>query len=165
VPSAAQTGAPTPTAAITQSDVSGSWVVRCYRTDNADCDISQVLSMRGKNVRVLSAAIAFVPKTNQYVGRFVVPLGVAFAPGLTIEMGTFRATHLRYRRCERDGCYVEGILPDALVAAMQTPGLRRGLLDIVSIDGRNLQIPVVLDGFSDGLAMLKQWAAQKAGKK
>jgi invasion protein IalB len=153
--------APAQTPAITDTHVTGSWVVRCYRVGNEACDLTQASFMRGKNIRVASIAIGFLPASNQYVGRFIVPLGVSFAEGLTIEIGSFQAAHIRYRRCERDGCYVESMLPQALLTAMQTPGLARGVMDIISVDGRKFQVPIALDGFTDGLALLKDWTVQK----
>ncbi len=149
--------------AVTDTHVSGSWSVRCYRVGNTACDLTQASFMRGKNIRVASIAIGYIPKSNQYIGRFVVPLGVSFAQGLTLEFGTYRAPNLKYRRCERDGCYVEGVLPQALIDAMQTEGLEKGAMDIVSVEGRKLQIPVALNGFSDGLSQLKEWTVEKTG--
>ncbi len=149
---------------ITDTQSKGSWLVRCYRVGNLVCDLTQSAFMRGGNVRVASIAVGYIPTSNQFIGRFAVPLGVSFAQGLTIEIGAFRAPNLKYRRCERDGCYVEGVLPQALLDAMQTQGLDKGAMDIVSVDGRKFQVPISLNGFSDGLALLKEWAIQKAPK-
>lgn len=165
VPAVAQdapSAAPAANPAITDTHTSGSWSVRCYHAGTVVCDLTQASYTRSKNLRVASIAIGYIVKSNQFIGRFIVPLGVSFDQGLTIEIGSYRAQNLKYRRCEREGCYVEGILPQPLLDAMQTPGLEKGAMDIVSIDGRKVQIPIVLDGFSDGLSQLKEWSIQKA---
>lgn len=154
--------APAANPPITDSHTSGSWSVRCYHAGTVVCDLTQASFTRNKNLRVASIAIGYIVKSNQFIGRFIVPLGVSFDQGLTIEIGSYRARNLKYRRCEREGCYVEGILPQPLLDAMQTPGLDKGTMNIVSIDGRKIQIPIVLDGFADGLSQLKEWSIQKA---
>jgi len=147
---------------VTDTHVSGSWSVHCYNGGAFTCDLSQASFLRARNLRIASIAIAYVPQSNAYIGRFVVPLGVSFDAGLALEIGTYHAANLKYRRCERDGCYVEGVLPPALVNALQTPDLAKGAMDVVLVDGRKFQIPIGLDGFTDGLALLKQWTVEKA---
>ena len=147
--------------AITDTHVSGSWSVRCYKGATAACDMVQASFTRDKKMRVASIIIGFIPSSNQIIGRFIVPLGVSFAPGLTLEIGSYRAGNLKYRRCERDGCYVEGILPQPLLEAMQSSGDGKAVMDVVSVDGRKFQLPIVLGGFSDGLAQLKEWTVDK----
>lgn len=148
---------------VTDSRTTGSWVVRCYRVGGEACDLAQATFTRDRNLRIASIIIGYIPKSNQIIGRFIVPLGVAFAPGLSIEIGSFRAASLKFRRCERDGCYIEGVLPQAMLDAMQAQGTGKGAMGFVLIDGRKVQIPIVLDGFSDGLALLKQWTVEKTG--
>jgi invasion protein IalB len=113
-----------------------------------------------RNAKVSSISIGYIPKSNTYVGRFGVPLGVSFAKGLTLEMGTVHLANLQFNRCENDGCYVFAYLSPSLIEAMQSPGSGKGAMDIVSPDGRKFQLPIDLNGFSDGLGQLKQWTTQ-----
>jgi invasion protein IalB len=147
---------------ITQTRTIGSWTVRCYRTPGSVCDVSQVAYERQQNLRVLGVSIAFVPDKNLYTGRFVVPLLVSFAKGMTIQIGSFQLPNLKYRRCERDGCYVEGVLPPEMIKAMAQSGGSKGSIEIAAVNGKVVTIPVALDGFADGLSQMKQWDAQKA---
>jgi invasion protein IalB len=156
-PDTAQANSP-----ITQTRTIGSWTVRCYRTPGSVCDVSQVAYERQQNLRVLGVSIAFVPDKNLYSGRFVVPLLVSFAKGMTIDIGSFQLPNLKYRRCERDGCYVEGVLPPQMIAAMAQSGGSKGAIVIAAVNGKIVTIPIVLDGFADGLSQMKQWDAQKS---
>ena len=146
---------------ITQTRTTGSWTVRCYRSPGSVCDVSQVAYERQQNLRVLGVSIAYVPDKNLYTGRFVVPLLVSFAKGMTIEIGSFRIPNLKFRRCERDGCYVEGVLPLPMIAAMAQSGAAKGAIEIAAINGKAVTLPIALDGFADGLSQMKQWDAGK----
>lgn len=147
---AAQEAPPAP-----ETHASGSWVIHCFHVAGGSCDMSQSTVFRGR-MKIASIVIAYLPKNSAFVGQFVVPLGVSFDEGLGLEIGTFRATHLRYRRCERDGCYVEGTLPQALIDAMSAPGADKGAMDVQLADGHKFQIPIDLNGFAGGIDMLKK---------
>jgi invasion protein IalB len=147
--------------AVAQSRTIGSWTVRCYRAPGSTCDVSQVAYERQQNLRVLGVSIAFVPERNLYSGRFIVPLVVSFAKGMTIKIGSFELPNLKYRRCEHDGCYVEGVLPSQMINAMTQSGVSKGAIEIASVNGKTVTIPIVLDGFADSLTQMKQWDAQK----
>lgn len=156
---------------VTDTQTTGSWSVRCYRGGPFVCDMTQAAIERANNVRVASISLAYIPKSNSYFGRFVLPLAVSFRQGLGLEIGSFRATKLSYRVCERDGCYVVGMLPPQMISAMQSAGSARGAMTGAFIDGKHFEIPIALDGFSDGLNLLKKWtvaksaAADESGKK
>jgi invasion protein IalB len=159
VPANAQNAPP----AVTDSHTTGDWTVRCVRTQSTFCELGQVMVERTHNTKVASISISYIPKSDAYLGRFSVPLGVAFDQGLGLEFGAFHQAGLKYRLCERDGCYVTGLLPPQLVDAMKAMGSDKGAMDIEMIDGRKLQIPIVLNGFGDGLDLLKKWTVEKAG--
>jgi invasion protein IalB len=146
---------------ISQSRTIGSWTVRCYRTQGSVCDLSQIAFERQQNLRVLGVSIAFLPDKNLYTGRFVVPLLVSFAKGMTIEIGAFQLPNLKFRRCERDGCYVEGVLPPQMISAMSQSAPAKGTIKVAAVNGKIVTIPIALDGFADGLAQMKQWDSQK----
>lgn len=148
---------------VTDTKTSGSWTVRCYHGGNFPCDMTQITVDQSRRVPVASVLIAYAPKTNTYFGRFGVPLGVSFESGLGIEIGSFKASNLKFRICEREGCFVSGSLPQNLIDAMQAPGAPQGAMSGVMVDGQKFQIPIVLDGFSDGLDLLKKWTTAKAG--
>lgn len=151
-----------PGSLVTDTQTTGSWSVRCYRGGPFVCDMTQAAVERQNNLRVASISLAYIPKSNSYFGRFVLPLAVSFRQGLGIEVGTFRASKLSYRVCERDGCYVVGMLPPQMIQAMQVAGSTRGTMTGAFIDGKWFKIPIALDGFSDGLNLLKKWTVEKS---
>lgn len=147
---------------VTDSQTTGSWSVRCYRGGPFVCDMTQAAIERQNKLRVASISLAYIPKSNSYFGRFVLPLAVSFRQGLTIAVGSFQASKLSYRVCERDGCYVVGVLPPQMIEAMQAAGSTRGTMTGAFVDGKWFKIPIALEGFSDGLNLLKKWTVEKS---
>ncbi|MGD0141791.1 MAG: invasion associated locus B family protein [Rhizomicrobium sp.] len=147
---------------IEKTQTFGSWSVQCYRSPGSVCDISQVAFARQQDLRMLGISIAYVPDRKLYTARIVVPLLVSFAKGMTIEIGSYRLADLKYRRCERDGCYVEGVLPQEMIDAMAKSNIPKGAIEIASVNGQKITLPIVLDGFSGSLSQMKQWDEEKA---
>ncbi len=147
---------------VTDSHISGDWIVRCFHAQTNVCEMMQVMIDRINKVKVASISISYIPKSDSYLGRFSAPLGVAFDAGLGLEFGAFRANDLKYRLCAKDGCYVIGMCPPQMIDAMKGMGANKGAMDIQMIDGRKLQIPITLNGFADGVELLKKWSIEKA---
>jgi invasion protein IalB len=145
---------------ITDTQTKGSWSVRCYRGAPIVCDMTQVDIDRAHNVLVGSVVLAYNPKSSSYFGRFLVPLGVSFDQGMALDVGSYHA-NLRIRVCERVGCWVINVLPQDLIDAMEAPGASKGSMTITYVDGRKLEIPILLDGFSDSLEILKKLTSEK----
>jgi invasion protein IalB len=156
-PAQAQAASP-----VTESHTFGSWSVRCYRIPGSACDISQAIFVKPRNIRGLGVSIFYVPARNVFGGQFVVPLGVALAKGMTITVGGYSLPDLKYHRCEREGCFVEGILPQALIDAMTQGGNTNAAVRVASLDGRTYTFPMQLNGFADGIVLVKQLDVQKS---
>jgi invasion protein IalB len=148
-------------APVTETHQYGSWVMRCYRVQSNVCDVSQSVLMPGRKVRELGISIVYVPSHNEFVGQFIVPLGVSFAKGMAITAGDYTRSNLKYRRCEREGCFVEGGLPEALINAMSQQSDAGGSVQVEAVDGKKYTFPFKLDGFQEGIAMVKQLDTQR----
>jgi invasion protein IalB len=163
VPAFAQTPPAAPV--VTESHQDGSWTVRCFNVATYPCDIVQASFLRSRNLKIASIDITYITQSGGYFARFVVPAGVSFDEGLTLQFGEFVSPHLKFRRCERDGCYVEGLLPPAMIAAMQAPDMS-GKMHMMFMNGKKLDIPIALDGFPQGISQLRQLtAARMAARK
>ena len=148
-------------AIVTESQTTGSWSVRCYRSGPFACDMTQVDIDRTRNALVASVSISYNPKTDAYLGRFLMPLGVSFDQGLSLGVGQFQAAGIKYRVCGRDGCLAINILPPQLIEAMQASGTSKGAMRAVLINGQKIEIPILLDGFSESLDQLKKLTTEK----
>jgi invasion protein IalB len=146
---------------VTDSQTIGSWSVRCYRAGPIACDLTQIDVDRTRNALVASVAVSYDQKSDSYLGRFLLPLGVSFDQGMGVEIGTFSAQNIKFRVCGRDGCLVVSPLPPQLIQAMQASDASKGVMRAAYVDGRKFEIPILLNGFAEGLDVLKKKTAEK----
>lgn len=157
-PALAQNGPPKPD--ITKQF--GDWLVRCYPVASpSPCDMYEVLAQKDTGNRVMSMSFAYAPKQDRYVVQIAVPLGVALKNGLIIKAGDYASPVMQFRRCDRGGCYVEGVTDKALLSALaQRSGEAKAT--IASDDGRTLDVNFSLKGFSDAHGEMASLAKQRA---
>ena len=113
--------APAPTAPLQPNETKtfGDWTVRCYPIASpSPCDMYELLANKQNNQRVMSLSIAYLPSGDKHVIQVAVPLGVLIPKGLVIESDTFTSPMLRYRRCDRGGCYVEMLFDNGAVSSL-----------------------------------------------
>ena len=126
----------------------GDWTVRCFPVASASpCDMYEELDDKNTRQRVLSVSIAYVPSTDRNVVQIAVPLGVSLASGAIMKTDSYTSPKMPFRRCDRDGCYVELALPEDMINAMAKSG-PKGSLNIVADNGKSFALRFSLDGFS-----------------
>ena len=52
------------------------------------------------------------------IAAFFANLGIAIAKGTTLNAGENSLSNMKYTRCERDGCYVEVVIPTETLTVM-----------------------------------------------
>ena len=140
----------------------GDWLVRCYPvTSPSPCDMFELLAQKKSGNRVMSVSFAYAPKANRYVVQIAVPLGVELSKGLTIKAADYASPALRFRRCDRGGCYIEGVTDPAMLDALGQNG-GQAKASIVSTEGKTLDINFSLNGFAEARADMTDLAKQKA---
>jgi invasion protein IalB len=140
----------------------GDWLVRCYPVASpSPCDMFELLAQKKSGNRVMSVSFAFAPKANRYVVQIAVPLGVELGKGLTLKAGDYASPVLNFRRCDRGGCYIEGVTDASILDALGQNG-GQGKASIVSTEGKTLDINFSLNGFSEARAEMTDLARQKA---
>lgn len=139
------------------------WTVRCFQVKSiAPCDMLQVATNKDNKQRVLLVSIAYVPSKDGYAMQMIVPLGVALAKGMSIDLPSKPLTGIGFNRCERDGCYVEIALPNDAVQAMST-GPKATTISLTPYGKTDpVKLPLSLNGFGDALTKLKAYAKEKA---
>ncbi|HTO40867.1 MAG TPA: invasion associated locus B family protein [Rhizomicrobium sp.] len=157
-PAFAQTAPPKPD--ITKQF--GDWLVRCYPVSSpSPCDMYELLAQKDTGNRVMSMSFAYAPKQDRYVVQIAVPLGVALKTGLTIKAADYVSPVMQFRRCDRGGCYVEGVTDSALLSALaQQSGDAKAT--IASDDGRSLDVNFSLKGFGEARSAMAELAKQRA---
>ncbi len=140
----------------------GDWLVRCYPVASpSPCDMFELLAQKKTGNRVMSMSFAYAPKQNRYVVQIAVPLGVALKNGLTIKSASYTSPALRFRRCDRGGCYVEGVTDSAMIDAL-SQGTGQAKATIASNEGRTLDVAFSLTGFGEARSAMAELAKQRA---
>jgi len=98
--------------------------------------------------RVLSISLAFVPSIDRHAIQIMVPLEIAIQKGVTIKTDAFTSPLLKYRRCDRNGCYVETPVDNNFIEAIARSGGEKGKVNIVADTGKTYALDFYLKGFS-----------------
>jgi invasion protein IalB len=140
----------------------GDWLVRCYPVASpSPCDMFELLAQKDSGNRVMSVSFAFAPKANRFVAQIAVPLGIELSKGLVIKAGDYASPALSFRRCDRGGCYIEGVIDPAMLDALAQNG-EKAQATIVSAEGKSLDIAFSLKGFGEARGSMTDLARQKA---
>ena len=141
----------------------GDWVVRCVQTtikSPAPCEVMQTTVNKDSKQRISSFSIAYVPSRDAYAMQVVVPTGVALTKGL--QLGT-NPNAVKFNRCERDGCYVEIVIPPDAVTQLSAQG-KSTTIKVTGWgpEGKEIPLPVSLTGFPEAIDRMKGLAKDRA---
>lgn len=126
----------------------GSWSVRCFPVESpSPCDMYEELQDKNTRQRVLSLSLAYVPKMDRHAIQITVPLGVALQNGVIIQTDNFTSQPLRFRQCDRSGCFVQMMLDNASVTALTKSG-PQAKVKVVADGGKPIDLSFSLDGFA-----------------
>jgi invasion protein IalB len=126
----------------------GDWTVRCFPIQSpSPCDIFQEQDYQKTGQRVLSISIAYVPSMDKHAIQISVPLDISIPKGVTLQTDTYTSPVLKYRRCDRNGCYIEMAVDNGLVEGLAKSGAQ-GKVNIAADNGKNYTLNFSLKGFS-----------------
>jgi invasion protein IalB len=149
-PALAQQAAPAADAAPGRPDIHAvdDWFVRCFPVQSpSPCDIFQEEDSQETRQRVMSLSVAYVPGLDRHALQITVPLGMSLPKGLKIQTDSYTSPVFKYRRCDRNGCYVEMAIDNALVEALSRSG-PAGKVIVVADNGKTYPIAFSLKGFA-----------------
>ena len=125
----------------------GDWMVRCFPVANPNpCDVFQERVIRQQ--RVLTFSLAFVPSMNRHILQVTVPLDIAIEKGVTIQADGYTSPVLKYRMCNREGCFVQMAPDEAMIEALAKATSPEAKVTIVADNGKSFALPLSLKGFS-----------------
>ena len=123
------------------------WTVRCFPIQSpSPCDMFQEQDSQQARQRVLSISIAYVPSLDRHALQISVPLDISIPKGVTIQTDSYTSPVLKYRRCDRNGCYVELAVDNAMVEGLAKS--TTGKVNIVADNGKGFGINFSLKGFA-----------------
>jgi invasion protein IalB len=125
----------------------GDWQVRCFPVANGNpCDVFQERVDEQSRQRILTFSLAFVPSMNRHILQITVPLDIAIQKGVTIKADGYTSPVMKYRMCNREGCFVQGAPDNAVIEALARA--TNASLNVVADGGKAFALPVSLKGFS-----------------
>ncbi len=140
----------------------GDWSVRCFQIQSpSPCDMYEQLDDKKGGQRILAISLAYIPKMDRHAVQVAVPLGVAIPKGLVIQTDTFTSASLHYRRCDRNGCYVEIVLDNPSVESLAKSG-PDAKVKIVADGGKPFDLRFSLNGFAAAHDAMVQLARERA---
>jgi invasion protein IalB len=140
----------------------GDWAVRCFPINSpSPCDMYQELADKDTRQRVLAISVAYVPSLDRNGIIISVPLEVSIPKGLVIQTDNFTSPALKYRRCDRNGCYVEMPMDAASIASLSKSGPNANI-KISADGGKEFSLKFSLNGFASGYDQMVQLAKEKA---
>ena len=126
----------------------GDWTVRCFPIQSpSPCDIFQEQDYQKTGQRVLSISIAYVPSMDKHAIQISVPLDISIQKGVTLQTDSYTSPVLKYRRCDRNGCYIEMAVDNALVEGLAKSG-PDGKVNIAADNGKSYTLKFSLKGFA-----------------
>src|SRR3954471_67992 len=126
----------------------GDWTVRCFPIQSpSPCDIFQEQDYQKTGQRVLSISIAYVPSLDKHAIQLSVPWDISIPKGVVMQTDAYTPPVLKYRRCDRSGCYIEMAVDNALVEGLAKSGAE-GKVNIAADNGKNYTLKFSLKGFS-----------------
>ena len=127
----------------------GDWMVRCFPVANANpCDMFQERIAQQSQQRVLTFSMAYVPSMDRYILQMTVPLDVAIQKGLTLKVDGYTSPVMKFRMCNREGCFVQMAPDKAVVEALTRATGPNATLSIVADGGKPVALPLSLKGFT-----------------
>ena len=127
----------------------GDWMVRCFPVSNPNpCDIFQERVAGQSQQRVLTFSLAFVPSMNRHILQITLPLDIAIQKGVTIKADNYTSPVLKYRMCNREGCFVQMAPDNAMVEALAKASTPDAKINIVADSGKSFALPLSLKGFA-----------------
>lgn len=127
----------------------GDWFVRCFPIESpSPCDMFQELDNQETKQRVLSISMAYVPSIDRHALQIRVPLEISIPKGVVLKAGSFSSPVLKYRRCDREGCYVETPVDNSLVESLSRASGEGGKIAITADTGKSFELNFFLKGFT-----------------
>ncbi|MEX0430978.1 invasion associated locus B family protein [Spiribacter insolitus] len=135
------------------------WIVRCQPAPEEAfgasefCEMYQQVSEQESEQTVLEVVIGYPQDAGQPVALFNLPLGMRLPPGVQMQVDDNEPIQFPVQLCLGSGCRADIELGETLIGQMRAG--TEAVLTIVDPQGRNVEIPMSLLGFSAALAELQ----------
>jgi len=150
--------------AAAKPEVFDTWRVRCVTTASpSPCAMYQQVTAERTNQLLDAVSIAYVPSVDRYTLQVMVPLGIAIPKGAVIQTDSYTSPALKYRRCDRNGCYVEMAADKSIIQGIASSSPDgKAKINVAVDNGKAYGLPIYLKGFSTAHDQMVSEAKAKA---
>ena len=149
-------------AGMTVNKTIGDWAVRCFDVKSmAPCDIFYALANAETKQPIVTISIAYFPARNQNAINIRVPLGMSIAKGVVLAASAYTSQTISYRRCNQNGCFVEGIVPNEVMNGLKRSG-PAGKMKVTPYGAKEVELPFSLKGFNAAYSEMVELSKGKA---
>lgn len=131
------------------------WVVRCQPAPESEfgagelCEMYQQVSEQESQQTVLETVIGYPEGAEAPIALFNLPLGMRLPPGVELQVDDNEAIQFPVQLCLQSGCRADIQIEEDLLAQMRAGS--EAVLTIADPQGRGVELPLSLMGFSDAL--------------
>lgn len=137
--------------------ISSGWVSRCNATSRdggLSCELEIRIGLQADGRQITRMTVQQGPDLSQPPGVvFQLPHGLFNPAGLRLSVDNEPAIDLPIQTCDAVGCYAGTPLTEALEAELSSG--ERLTVTFQDLSGNDIAVPVVLDGFKDGLDAIR----------
>ncbi|MBT5559802.1 MAG: hypothetical protein HOJ88_07900 [Proteobacteria bacterium] len=134
------------------------WTLRCQQAGGADqdCFMVQLVQLEESGELLMQVNIASVPDREEPVMSIALPLGVALADGVKMQLGDAadNVNIMGYSHCTQGGCYVNQLLGDE--AIQRIAAVESGSVTFATLSGETVDVPFSPLGFVEALAAMRE---------
>lgn len=133
------------------------WVVICQEPDKGGkkiCQAAQKITIKESGKQLMQVLVGYPPDADKPIAVFFLPLGMLLPQGAKLIIGEVELGRLAIQRCEPNGCIAPLQLTDDIMGKLKTG--TAGKVVVTNAEGKNLDIPLSLKGFSAAVTELKK---------
>lgn len=149
------------------------WHYRCVETvqqggkKSNRCEVVQIAQTKqGKNtINLLTVSFSEITgkkKKKQTVITVLAPLNVFLPTGMTLTVDKNKASALKYRNCNKAGCWIQHLVKPALLKQLDKGNF--GFAKMRLINGQNINVKFSLKGLSAAMKAMKKGKKPKTKK-
>lgn len=133
------------------------WVVACQEATKDTkkiCQAAQKITIKESGKQLMQVLVGYPPDADKPIAVFFLPLGMLLPQGAKLVIGEEELGRLAVQRCEPNGCIAPLQLTDEIMTKLKAG--TAGKVVVTNAEGKNLDIPLSLKGFSAAFAELKK---------
>jgi invasion protein IalB len=125
----------------------GQWSLQCSSDHSMNPPCQVIYRLASADQKQIATVISMAKANGGTVGmQLALPLGFAIQGGVQIAFGPTFSMSAAVSRCTAQGCLIEGVAPENLLAAMLKE--KSGQITLHMLQGNNIVLPIDLDGFA-----------------